>query len=773
VNRQQKIDFYGKEYPNIDPVPRVDAIAAKAANLTDFELHTQFSDVFLSLRDFHTNYFFPVPHRCFTALQYMLFTFVDERTWWGGKEEKLVVKSFSQFPEVADLLGPLISQINIGDEMITANGLTIQEIYEKTKFLYGGANIAGAKQSAQESLSIRGGNLYQMPKEDSITFRMKSFNTKKEYTVTLPWIARRTDSCYEIAMAVSQGISNSFAAEEPVNVKFTKPSDAHPLMDDLKSSFKTSGDIEKLGYTTTADTEIRYTIWKPESKNLGVIRLESFSPAIGFNSSLAIIRNLLLNELKDTEALLFDLRDNGGGNVQFAESIPQFFGIDIEPSNRRAIVSKVNERVFLGGFFSETNPWYQAYKEVKPGDYFTPIRKLTPPALANALGMVYLKPVGVLHNGNCYSACDLFSASLKDNVNAKIFGEDVSSGAGGANVVSVNGNLIFANKVDFTLMPFYLELGNTLAQDARIAWRQSIRVKKNDMVLIEDNGIPTEQIVRPTRLDLIPTAEGNSQFDRIADDLKSGGFFSGKSFMYLSVDPANDQYASPGVFKFDIETQGIRRIEVTKDGEVLGELQVDLLQIAKRQNRQISFDPKITDIAVYKFTIKGYDVKNNLVFSTNRFLNGLPPLSNFLTIQAGASLPLQLDESSTYGYQFEKGFPGRKWTKNPDGSIQIVDYDDNVNNQMSYFLYNNGKSLKVSVDADYVTEEGVDFLIFAYRVGKEVKELTRFAGTGKVAEEFEIPATGQIELMVSFFSDELYIEPNSIIKVNKITLTSA
>jgi hypothetical protein len=612
-----------------------------------------------------------------------------------------------------------------------------------------------------------------MPKEDSITFRMKSFNTKKEYTVTLPWIARRTDSCYAKAMQVSKGITNSFAAEEPVNVKLTKPSDAHPIMDDLKSSFKTSGDIEKLDYTTTADTEISYTIWKPESKKLGVIRLESFQPSTGDDSALAIIRNLLLNELKDTEALLFDLRDNGGGSVQFAETIPQLFGIDIEPSNRRAIVSKVNERVFLGGSFPETDPWYQAYKEVKPGDYYTPIRKLTAPALANALGMVYLKPVGVLHNGNCYSACDLLSGALKDNVNAKIFGEDVSSGAGGANVVTLNGYLFPANDVDFTRMPFYRELGSSLAQDARVAWRQTIRVKKNDMVLIEDNGVPTEQIVRPTRLDLIPTAEGNSQFDRIADDLKSGGFFSGKSFMYLSVDPANDQYAFPGAINFDFETQGIRRIEVTKDREVLGELQVNLLQIAKRQNRQIRFDPKITDVAVYKFTIKGYDVWNNLVFSTNRFVNGLPPLSNFLAIKAGASLPLQLDESSIYGYQIEKGAPGRKWTKNADGSIQIVDYIDDVNNQMSYFLDNSGKSLKVSVDADYVTEEDYDFLIFAYRVGNEVKELKRFSGTGKVAEEFEVPATGQIELMVSFFSDGAYIEPNNIIKVNKITLTSA
>jgi hypothetical protein len=662
----------------------------------------------------------------------------------------------------------LVSQINIGDEMITANGLTIQEYYEKNKWWLGGANISGGKQSAHESLSFRGGSLFQMPKEDSITFRMKSFNTKREYTVTLPWIARRTDSCYAKTMQVMNS-SSRFAPATPAKFKHNQYDGVHPLTNELKESFGVGSDVAKLEYIDTADTEVKYAIWKPESKNLGIIRLVSFVPSTSDQNAVDIIRSLLLKELKDTKAVVFDLRDNGGGSIVFAETLPQLFGANIEANNYRAIVSKVNEKIFLEGF-PESDPFYQAYKLVKPGDKFTQLRKFVESGEANGIGMAYIKPVGVLHNGNCYSSCDIFSSILKDSVDAKIFGEDPSSGAGGANVVSVNGFLAPANTRDFTTMPFYEQL-DRIAQDARVAWRQTVRVKKNAGLLIEDFGVESDKIIRPSRLDLIPTAEGNSQFDRVADELSNGGLFGGKTRLQLQVNPSKQLFAGQGVVTFDIETQGIKKIEVLKGQELLAELQIGLLQLGQLQNRQIRFDPKITEVTQYKYTIKGYDVWNNLVFSTVRIINGLPPLSSYLNLKTG-SQQLQLDESSGYAYQVEKGVTGRKWTKNAEGGIQIVDYVDNVNNQMSYYLVSPSKSVSIQVEADYVTEFEYDFLIFGYRVGNDVVELKRFSGSGNVAETFTITPTAEFEFYIQFFSDGGFIEPNNIIKINKVTVTA-
>lgn len=52
VNRDEKIAYYAKHKPDMDPIPRAKAIQNHAANLTDKDFHYQYSDLFVSLRDF-------------------------------------------------------------------------------------------------------------------------------------------------------------------------------------------------------------------------------------------------------------------------------------------------------------------------------------------------------------------------------------------------------------------------------------------------------------------------------------------------------------------------------------------------------------------------------------------------------------------------------------------------------------------------------------------------------------------------------------------------
>jgi C-terminal processing protease CtpA/Prc len=299
---------------------------------------------------------------------------------------------------------------------------------------------------------------------------------------------------------------------------------------EFQESFGDSaGGRDKLVLTPSEDPIISYGIWKPESKNLGVIVMTSFQPR-GSDTKLVfqVIRNLLTGPLKDTNALLWDIRNNGGGSVDMADSLPQLFQTDITPGFRRAIASPANAYIFLNST-PANDPWYQAYLQVKPGDKYTPLTRLTPIAVANKYGAAYVKPVGVLNNGNCYSACDLFSASMKDNNVATIFGEDVSTGAGGANVVEHESFLFRSNPVDFISMPFSARLPNA-RQDLRVAWRQSIRVKAKNNTLIEDNGITPDELYRLNELDLIPNTGVNSQYDRIADSLNRKALVSGRKF---------------------------------------------------------------------------------------------------------------------------------------------------------------------------------------------------------------------------------------------------
>lgn len=72
-------------------------------------------------------------------------------------------------------------------------------------------------------------------------------------------------------------------------------------------------------------------------------------------NAIEIIRNLLVNELLETDGLLFDIRSNGGGLITMADGIPQFFVKDFVQPGFRALVSPINKRIFSNSRFWPAN----------------------------------------------------------------------------------------------------------------------------------------------------------------------------------------------------------------------------------------------------------------------------------------------------------------------------------------------------------------------------------------------------------------------------------
>jgi hypothetical protein len=410
--------------------------------MTDKEMHYSFAKIFNSLRDPHTAYAMPAPHSCYTFVTAASFTFVQnknmERT--DQPQVKVVVRGLSIDAKVL-ALSPDSSKMAIGDELLTIDGMALEDYFTNNMFLFGGANEWGGKRQILSTLSARDGNINPVPEADTITYELKSFGNGNSYSVTLPWVAKSTDECQEEYQKFLQGLeTSSFVSSEsnPKNIK----SDILKLIDDagnnhlrgFKDAFGMGGDI----FNPTSDPKVSWAIWKPETKNLGVIKLTSFELESDVKVTLKLIRDLLTNQLKDTNALVWDVRSNEGGSIRLADSLPQFFGFEmvdgfeqaIVPGFKRAVVSPANEFVFLN-IYPPSHPWHQAYLNSKPGDTYIPLTRIISVEDANIWGAVYLKPVGVFHDGSCYSACDMFAASMKDNSGATIFGEDGTSGAGG------------------------------------------------------------------------------------------------------------------------------------------------------------------------------------------------------------------------------------------------------------------------------------------------------------------------------------------------------
>jgi hypothetical protein len=103
---------------------------------------------------------------------------------------------------------------------------------------------------------------------------------------------------------------------------------------------------------------------------------------------LFVIGEALDTHLKDTDALLFDMRFNGGGSANEALSLVQLFKTDVH---------LVKDRV-LANVYSQD---YMRSRNVtsKPNDRYSSLFDLVTDDFD--FGVHYVKPVGVFTSGTC------------------------------------------------------------------------------------------------------------------------------------------------------------------------------------------------------------------------------------------------------------------------------------------------------------------------------------------------------------------------------------
>ena len=392
VNAESKFDYYHYT-PSINDL--------ESAN-TDFDFHSKASNLFLRFRDFHTNYYLPGPYSCYRLIYPLDFDFYGNQI--------LVSSLFFDKSNKHDLN---LSGIDIGDELVFFNNMTFSQIYELKKEAIGGANLYGSMRSVLTFLSFQSGKLYILPTETTVEYTLMKPNGTI-YKTRHPVLARYSKQCVA-----------SFKKSKPSNYRMISERDTptidhddmmiHPYLHELpeqsNSLLKTSEDFS-------------YKIYKTKTNFvLGVLKISSFIPKTDPKTALRNLITLLYNELFNTSALIIDVRNNGGGAISLADSIPQLFIQNIKTASARALKSNINTRIFLNPEFK--TDWGPAYRDSN-GTY-SKLVKFTSDRIANYIGQVYLKPIALLTNSACYSACDLFTANLKD-AGVTIFGHDSTTG---------------------------------------------------------------------------------------------------------------------------------------------------------------------------------------------------------------------------------------------------------------------------------------------------------------------------------------------------------
>ncbi|MGZ3692419.1 MAG: S41 family peptidase, partial [Pseudobdellovibrio sp.] len=201
--------------------------------------------------------------------------------------------------------------------------------------------------------------------------------------------------------------------------------------------------------------------------NIGYLRIDGFS-----GSKMPDLLTQAMTRLQGTNALLIDVRFNGGGD-QSGNTILSFLA-------DHNIIRYKHRSVY--------SDYLLAMRPEIAFDYDYVSGKFTELADRNVKsnGVTYRKPVAVLISPNCFSACDTFVSAIQQNKLATVLGEHTGGGTGSPQVfdLPVSGHS-FRYSVDqgFTAVDGgYIE-GHGTAPDVVIEPTVAERMEKKDRQL--------------------------------------------------------------------------------------------------------------------------------------------------------------------------------------------------------------------------------------------------------------------------------------------------
>ncbi|KAJ3086801.1 hypothetical protein HK102_012434 [Quaeritorhiza haematococci] len=598
VNRDNKMALYGYE---VDPIPTVSDVVSRAATMSDHDFHMTMHSIFTRLNDHHTRYEFPAPHRCFTTVSPISFALIDSTKPLDNPQ--VVVRSITRRPEIVSVLSPkekaMLEKVQPGDLLVLYNGSTFKDFVEANGGC-GGATAYSKLAVCASYISLRRG-LYQMLHdrfEDVYVLR----RGRREYVVKVPIAATRNDRCIASQERATAMNFNTEPEVEPSCIQCQ-------IMGVNGDFFRRLYGGPKFGFglRTTREPTVNWAILQSK---IGILRIDSFSPVqMDVDQTGRLIRRLLLNELKDTLGLIIDVRDNGGGSINLAAVMPQFFSSrQVESLRFRALISEINRRYFAEAPDFGGGPWQQAFDSAGPADRYTDLVSLYTDNELNSFGQAYLKPVAIFNNARCYSACELLSAVFQDHGIGLVFGEEPHTGGGGANVVDIKDVLKSALPDVFQGLPG--------GQNMHVSWRQVVRMGgSNDGNLVEDMGVSADHIVRPSAKDF----QENSNYEpllRVAAQLLESGVQSGQSFASCTV-------------------SWLTRLELYHDNKLVQSLE---FPAGRREPSKftLAFPEPLTRLGIVAFTIKGY-VGNNQALETKRYVRITPHISDYLNVASGTT----------------------------------------------------------------------------------------------------------------------------------------
>jgi carboxyl-terminal processing protease len=224
---------------------------------------------------------------------------------------------------------------------------------------------------------------------------------------------------------------NSKAAESINSLEKFKTAPQNTL--NLTIEKFTTGEVKDIElpwliYDREADTQEKRLSDIVSSKilpgNIGVLTLTQMYHENGLKAHIDYIKQEL-TALKNTRALIIDVRDNGGGYGEIGDSI--IAHLILKPMRRYQIQLKNSMQVIYA-----RPELLDVFAQVDPNTYhYSEWQDVMISPVADIGGVAsYDKPVYILANERCFSACDTFVDSFSSNKLGEVLGAQTGGGTG-------------------------------------------------------------------------------------------------------------------------------------------------------------------------------------------------------------------------------------------------------------------------------------------------------------------------------------------------------
>lgn len=476
-----------------DPVQRLKLLRHRMPD--DRAFHEEMIEIFMSVRDLHTNYVLPEPYRSATAvLPLRIGEFFQ-----GGRRRFIVAATAGDDP----VLRP-------GVPVTHWNGVPIERAVELNARRHAGGNDAAKHARGLQRMTVRPLMMSLPPDEAWVDVRYltpdgEAHEKRFEWVVVSD--SSPTDGLPEDSNVLATdealvqfGAIGVDAENERANDIIKRLFDVERLKieDDVRAFLESAQESlsVNLDKVSTMPDVFSFGVVNTPSGDVGRIQIHTFSvnDPQSFVSEFVRILGLL-----PQDGLIVDVRNNGGGNIIAGEKLLQTLtDREIEPERLHFINTPLTLAIAkaMPKWFSK---WIRSLEQaLETGAIYSQGWPLREPAEYNAIKRKYPGPVVLITNAFCYSTTDIFAAGFQDHKIGKVLGTDGNTGAGGANVF------------DWKLMKALSDMIperpiKSLPKGAsfRVAIRRTTRVGDNSGVPLEDLGVVPDLIHETTLKDLI------------------------------------------------------------------------------------------------------------------------------------------------------------------------------------------------------------------------------------------------------------------------------